>query len=295
MLQNPTSAPNSPRPHARRNPVQVTEELGRGDLTATSARALRAPDRRLLVLLAEHRVLTTRQLARLTAIPERTVQYRLGVLFRTGLVSRHRPRTAVGTCPYHCWLTAFGTAAVGAEQAASWSEDPMGMRTVAAISDLWIDIEDHGPTAGLTLKGWRRLPDGLTYRDRRTGDERRLSADAELTVGFDGTREMRAIVFARLDRVPVARLASVLARWADYLQASASASATFTALVLTGGPTRRDAVLDVARSAPDVADHVAVATVGPQPVALVTGALWRMPVDGDDHCLAEVLASMEGK
>lgn len=44
-------------------------------------------------------------------MPERTVQHRLGVLYGTGLVNRHRPQAAIGTCPYHVWLTPFGAAA----------------------------------------------------------------------------------------------------------------------------------------------------------------------------------------
>jgi hypothetical protein len=247
----------------------------------------------VLALLGEHQVLTTGHLVRLLQMPERTVQYRLGVLFRAGLLSRHRPRTAVGSCPYHCWLTTFGANLVAAQAPGSWIEDPPAMRTEAAISDLWLGINDHALTAGLTLQGLRRLPEGFAYRDRRTGVDRRLSADAELTVGLDGTVNMRALVFARLDRVPVERLAPVLDRWAGYLPASASASATLAALVLTGGLRRREAVLDVARSVPDVVDHVAVAAVRPQRVALASAAVWRTPVDGDDRRLVEVLASME--
>jgi hypothetical protein len=293
MLQNPTSAPGSPRPDATQFHVQVIQEPDRDVLTVSARKVLRTPDRHLLALLGTHGVLTTGQLVRLTGMPERTVQHRVGVLFRAGLVSRYRPRVAVGSCSYHCWLTAFGATVVGAEPPGSWSEDLAGMRTVAAMSDLCLGIKDHGAAAGLTLKGWRRLPDGLTYRERGTGANRRLSADAELTVGLDGSRDNRALLFARLDRIPVARLAPVLARWADCLTAQPSARATLAALVLTGGPSRRDAVLDVVRRVRDIADHVAAAAVGPRPVALATGAVWRTPVDGDDHRLAEVLASIE--
>jgi hypothetical protein len=272
--------------------VQVIQEPDRDVLTVSARKVLRTPDRHLLALLGTHGVLTTGQLVRLTGMPERTVQHRVGVLFRAGLVSRHRPRATTGTCPYHCWLTAFGATVIGTEPPGSLIEDPAGMRTVTAMSDLWLGIKDHGPTAGLTLKGWRRLPTGLIYRDRPTGANRRLSADAELTIGLDG-RDNRALLFARLDRVPVARLAPGLARWADYLTAPPSASVTLAALVLTGGPRRRDGVLDVVRSVRDLADHVAAASVGPRRVALATGAVWRTPVDGDDHRLAEVLASIE--
>ena len=60
---------------------------------------LSSTDRRLLGLLGEHGVLTTGQLVRLTELPERTVQHRLGRLHRAGLVSRFRPEVPVGTAP----------------------------------------------------------------------------------------------------------------------------------------------------------------------------------------------------
>lgn len=129
-------------------------------------RAIRPWDRLFLALLGEHKVLTTSQLVRLTAMPERTVQHRLGVLYRAGLVSRHRPRAAVGTSPYHVWLTAFGAAAVGVGPPQPWSDDLVGVSTVAALSELWLGLRDHGPSVGLTLTAWFRLPDPLAGRHR---------------------------------------------------------------------------------------------------------------------------------
>ena len=82
---------------------------------------------------------------------------------------RPRPRAAVGTCPYHWWLTSFGAEVIGAKPPERWSEDLANVRTVGALSGLWLGLREHGPAVGLTLTGWRRLPDGLSYRDPRTG------------------------------------------------------------------------------------------------------------------------------
>jgi DNA-binding transcriptional ArsR family regulator len=117
MLQHPTSAATSSRPDAEDPNVQ---QASRPVLKVLGYRP-RAADRHLLALVCEHQVLTTGQLVRLAGMPERTVQHRLGVLYRAGLVSRHRPRAAVGTSPYHVWLTAFGAEAIGAGPSEPWS------------------------------------------------------------------------------------------------------------------------------------------------------------------------------
>lgn len=51
-------------------------------------RALRPVDEELLGLLGAHQVLTSTQLVRLAGLPERTVQHRLGLLWRAGLLNR---------------------------------------------------------------------------------------------------------------------------------------------------------------------------------------------------------------
>ncbi len=289
MLQNPTSAATSPRPDACHTDVQASV----GSPLGTRQCRPRAVDRHLLTLLGEHQVLTTGQLVRLAGMPERTVQHRLGVLYQAGLVGRSRPRAAVGTSPYHVWLTAFGAEAVGAGPPEPWSEDPGGVRTVAALSELWLGLRDHGPAAGLTLAGWRRLPDGFSYRDPHSGADRRLAADAELRVRF-GAVELRALVFARVDRIPRARLGPVLARWAAYLAAPASASSPTGALVLTRTARQRAQVLGVAPDVAGVGDKVAVAAVEPDAGVLATEALWRMPADEHDRRLVEVLGEVAG-
>jgi len=148
------SAATSPRPGAENTDVQPF-----GTRLQVQRPRPRRSDERLLALLGEHQVLTTSQLVRLTGVPERTAQHRLGTLCRAGLVSRYRPRAVVGTCPYHWWLTPFGATAIGAKPPEPWSDRLACVRTVAALSDLWLGIEDHGLAAGLSLTGRWRLPE----------------------------------------------------------------------------------------------------------------------------------------
>ena len=76
-----------------------------GSVGVPSIRVLRPIGRQLLALLGTHEVLTSGQLVCLTGLPERTVQHRLGLLYRDGLLNRVRQPREVGTSPYHCWLT----------------------------------------------------------------------------------------------------------------------------------------------------------------------------------------------
>jgi len=140
----------------------------------------------LLGLLSERDVLTTGQLVRLTWLPERTVQHRLGQLHRAGLVNRCRPEVPVGTAPSHAWLTGVGAAAIGAGPPEPWSEDRASVQAMAALSDMWLGVRDRGSEIGLHLVGWRRLRDGLTWRDPGSDAVRQLPIDAELRVTLIG-------------------------------------------------------------------------------------------------------------
>lgn len=307
MFQNPTSAIGWTRASARPTCVQPPLDSIPGTPRATPSTTLWAADRHLLGLLREHEVLTTNHLVRLTGMPERTVQHRLGVLYRTGLVNRHRPQATVGTCPYHVWLTPFGADAIGAELPRPWSEDLSGLRTGAALSDLWLGLLDHGPAIGLVVTDWHRLRAGVTYVDQRTGEDRILSGDAELMARLGAGVEIEVVLFARVDRVPAPRLASVVTRWADYL-AAASASVPRVVLVLTQRTRRRAAILDAVRGAGETptvrhADPLAMTTavsrlavglVESCAAALADEAVWRIPADEDDHRLVEVLTGAAG-
>ncbi len=288
MLHNPTSAATSSRPDAEEANVQPSS---RPVLEVRGYRP-READRHLLTLLCEHQVLTTAQLVRLARMPERTVQHRLGVLYRAGLLSRYRPRAAVGTSPYHGWLTAVGADAIGTGPPEPWSEDLASVRTVAALSELWLDLRDHGPEVGLTLTGWRRLPDGLSYADPRTGADRRLGADAELGARLGGI-DVRALLFARIDRIPRARLGPVVTRWSAHLAAAASTTSPgllIAVLVLTRTERQRMTVLEAASGVSGATERVAGGAAEPSAGALARDAVWRTAADPHDRRLADVLA-----
>lgn len=277
-----------------------------------SPRPVRAPgtptglsstDRRLLGLLSEHDVLTTGQLVRLAELPERTVQHRLGRLHRAGLVNRCRPEVPVGTAPYHAWLTGFGAAAIGAGPPEPWSEDPAGVQATAALSDLWLGVQDHGSEVGLHLVGWRRLRDGLTWCDPGSDTVRQLPVDAELRMALAG-EVATALVLARVEGLPSARLVAILARSAAYLATARTTMPLPVLLVLARTKRVAAAVCEtcgqvaetpadrrVDREALNAASgRPAIGVVEPRPAWLVSEAVWRTPTARDEaRRLAEVL------
>jgi len=247
-------------------------------------------------------VLTTGQVVRLTGLPERTVQHRLGRLNWAALLNRHRPQVPIGTAPYHAWLTTFGAAAIGAGPPKPWGEDPAGLRAIAALSELWLGVRDLGPEAGLQLCGWCRLPSGVPCRDPRTGTVRALPVEAELSV-IVGGELVSALVLAQVERVPSARLVAVLGRFASTVVALSATPSRPVLLVLArtgyladlvcsawhevaGAPVARHldpATLEVAIR------RVAVGVVEPRSAGLVNEAVWHRPIGGRACRLAEVL------
>ena len=288
MPRNTWSSADSPRLCTRPEPNSSVSS--RPVPAPSTPTGLSSTDRRLLSLLGEHGVLTTSQLIRLTGLPERTVQHRLGRLHRVGLVNRCRPEAPVGTAPYHVWLTTFGAAAIGAGQAEPWSENPAGLQATATLSELWLGVRDHGTKVGLQMVGWRRLRDGLTWCAPNTGASRQLPVEAELRVGLGG-EAVTAFVLARVERVPAARLTAIVARFAAYLAAGPATTPRPVLLVLAR--TERVAA-GVHAACGQVADtpsgrrlgwvaldaasrQVAVGVVEPRPAGLVSEAVWRTP------------------
>jgi len=301
--------PNSPSPAGSSRPgtwsTPDPSNLSRFSAAADPAGTLRPSDAQLLVLLGKHEVLTTSQLVRLTGLPDRTVQHRLGRLDRAGLVNRVRPQVPVGTAPYHCWLTAFGAGAIGAAPPEPWRQDPAGLRAVAALSELWLGVRDRGPEAGLRLESWRRLPSGIPFCSSRTGTVRELPVEAELRVTVDGEL-ITALVLARVEQVPPARLVAILGRFAGYVATLPAAASSPVLLVLV----RTEGLASVVRSACSqvaggpIARHldsaalhaavrrVAVGVIEPRAAGLVTEAVWHMPGDHHSCRLAEFLVAM---
>jgi Replication-relaxation len=72
-------------------------------------------DRYLVRVVAEHRVLTTDQLAALAFGNIITARHRLGALAGLGALRRFRPHRATGSAPWHYLLGPLGAALLGAE------------------------------------------------------------------------------------------------------------------------------------------------------------------------------------
>lgn len=267
-------------------------------------RALRPSDEKLLGLLAEHEMLTTTQLVRLLSLPERTVQHRLGCLFRAGLVNRLRPAALIGTSPYHCWLTGFGSAALGAGQPVAWLDDPAGVRATALLSELWLSVRDLGGAAGLHLQGWRRLRAGAEYEDARSGALRSLPVEAELTLALPHCGEaVTALVAARAGRLPAHRLVALFGRLAAYLASRGPVTSGLSLLVVCDTSRAAAAALQAtgelagtpvvrrlgATAVERAMARVAVGVAEPRPSQLATGAVWATPADRCPRRLADVL------
>ncbi|MDA8302006.1 MAG: hypothetical protein M0005_10795 [Actinomycetota bacterium] len=106
-------------------------------------------------------------------------------------------------------------------------------------------VRDRGEGAGLGPVGWRRLPSGLPYDDPRTGTLRALPAEAQLTLALGGN-EVTVPGVARVESVPAARLAAVLARFAGYLTSSCAERCRPVLAVLARTPRVAKGVLSAA-------------------------------------------------
>ena len=261
-------------------------------------------DARLLGLLAEHEVLTTGQLQRLTGGCERTVQHRLGLLVRRGLVTRMRPAVARGTSPYLCWLTSPGATAISATPMAC-DRSTARVRAVAVLNECWLAIGDQTPGAEVELISWQRTRDGLTFADG--GRDRRLGVDAMFTAHV--AREGAAVAAAGLvlldtGRLPGTRLAGPLVAFSRYLaarQTSEGLGEPPWLLVVTRSAYRAGCWLTAASDsgaachrlaasvASEVAGRLAVAVETAPSTRLVWAAVWQQPRGRAPVRLAELL------
>ena len=101
---------------------------------ADLAARLTPRDRRLCRLLAEHRVLTSHQLAELAFGHLDTAEDRLRTLTTLGVLDRFRPRRDTGSAPYHYVLGPLGAAVLAAEQGIGVAELGYRRATTLAIA-----------------------------------------------------------------------------------------------------------------------------------------------------------------
>jgi|GEM_PF-1497017 len=183
------------------------------------------PSHELLVLLDQHRVLTTQQLARATATPERTVLHRLDRLRQAHLVDCVRPGRETGSAPQHWWLRPAGAKLVTGTPVAAGQRAPSGLHVAhaATIGEVWLAVREHGPTAGVELTGWWADRAGWqewTARGSYTQRQRRLTPDAVLhatVTAPDGTTG-QAAAFVEVDLATMTQtlLREKVARYLTY-------------------------------------------------------------------------------
>lgn len=129
----------------------------------TRLRTSGGPSHELLVLLDQHQVMTTDQLARATGTPERTVRYRLDRLHEARLVECIRPGREAGSAPRHWWLRPAGARLVSGTAAAEGRPSGMFVAHAAAITEVWLAMKEQVQVAdwltdraGWSLTGRRR-------------------------------------------------------------------------------------------------------------------------------------------
>jgi hypothetical protein len=157
------------------------------------------PSHVLLVLLNQHRVMTTGQLARATDTAERTVRYRLEQLHDAGLVAYARPGRETGSAPRHWWLRPAGARLVAGTAAAEGKPSAMFAAHAAAITEVWLALSEHGPAHGIRLENW--LTDRAGWQEWEAGTywsrRYRLTPDAVAHVRMpDGSP---AVAFIEVD------------------------------------------------------------------------------------------------
>jgi Replication-relaxation len=102
---------------ASQSPVPRRARGGAADDQAVlkAAARLTERDRYLVRTVAEHRVLTTDQVAALAFDNIITARHRLDALARLGALNRFRPHRATGSAPWHYLLGPLGAVLLGAE------------------------------------------------------------------------------------------------------------------------------------------------------------------------------------
>jgi DNA-binding transcriptional ArsR family regulator len=157
------------------------------------------PSHLLLVLLNQHRVMTTGQLARATDTPERTVRYRLDRLHDAGLVAYARPGRESGSAPRHWWLRPAGARLVAGTATAEGKPSAMFAAHAAAITEVWLALSELAPAQGIQLEEW--LTDRASWQEWEAGAywsrRYRLTPDAVAHVKMpDGSP---AVAFIEVD------------------------------------------------------------------------------------------------
>lgn len=250
------------------------------DLVTAVARHLTDRDRYLCSLLAEHRVLTTSQLAAVAFDSPISARHRLATLYRLRVLDRFRPFRRVGTAPHHWVLDTVGAMVVAAERgddpdAAGWRRD----KALGLASSRQLDhrVGVNGFFCGL-LSAARHDPDAEL---RVWWPERRCTATWGTVVRPDGygvwaTRGADIAFFLEYDRGTEA-LGRLVAKLDGYATLASATRDPFWILFAFPGP-KREAAARAALTHPPVPTATAVDSLHPDQ------AIW-LPLEAADRRL----------
>jgi hypothetical protein len=199
-------------PQARRR--RVSRSDARHQMTDT--------DRELVDQVVEHRVATTKQLAALLDMPERTVRYRMEKLRLVGMVDRSTPPVVKGRSADHWYPT---------KNADSWAKGtpvPRGgerkapgtsfLVHSAAITGFYVALLRLGK-ARWTLLAWERESEAKEHFEGRDR-ERKIVPDAFIVLRA-GDAEYRAFVEIDMGSMSMVRLGQKLEGYATYYREQA--------------------------------------------------------------------------
>jgi DNA-binding transcriptional ArsR family regulator len=176
------------------------------------------PSHDLLVLLDQHRVMTTGQLARATGTPERTVRYRLERLREAHLIDCARPGRETGSAPRHWWLRPAGARLVAGIAAADGRPSGMFVAHAATITEVWLALAERGPAEGIEVGGWLTDRAGWQEWDGPSAWPRRyrLTPDAVAQARLSGSGDVVAFVEVDLASMTQTLLKQKVARYLAY-------------------------------------------------------------------------------
>ncbi|MDG4749918.1 replication-relaxation family protein [Micromonospora sp. WMMD718] len=190
--------------------------------TTNRLRASGGPGEELLLLLNDHRVMTTDQLARATGTPDRTVLYRLDRLRADGLVGYDRPGRHAGSAPHHWWLRPAGARLItGTAPADGRRPSAMFSAHAATITEAWLALREQSPAVGLTMTGWATDRAGWQPWEGRTSawgsaTTKQLTPDAVYEALLADGRPTAAFIEVDLASMTQTQLKAKLDRYRAY-------------------------------------------------------------------------------
>jgi hypothetical protein len=283
---------------ASQSPIARRARAGTANDQAALNAAARLTDRdRFLVrVVAEHRVLTTDQLAALAFDNTITARHRLDVLNRIGALRRFRPLRAVGSAPWHYLLGPLGAAILGAEDRDDnkWLSQVRAGRQVALQRSQRLSHMTGANWFFVSLAGHARRGDGelrTWLSEGHVGEffyERMISLSAlasfpqpdGLGIWAEGTREIAFTLEYDTGSEHLAQLAGKLDSYARLAEVMSRYQQRMPTLLFSFLTPRREqtARRALAASTDSLSLSIATAAIDPQKTC-PAGQVW-MPLHG---------------